>query len=197
MPGQVPPVEDEREGLLAYLHQQRDALRIAAYGLTDEQARATPTASALSVGGLIKHAASTERGWIDMVLQRQTAPDGDNTEDDYLANFRLAADETLTDVIDRYAEVATETESVVAGIADLNQPVPVPQGVPWFPDDVEAWSVRWVLLHLIEETARHAGHADILRESIDGATAYALMAAAEGWPASPWIQPWQPSEATR
>jgi uncharacterized damage-inducible protein DinB len=197
MPGQVPPVEDEREGLLAYLHQQRDALRIAAYGLTDEQARATPTASTLSVGGLIKHAASTERGWIDMVLQRQTAPDGDNTEDDYLANFRLAADETLTDVIDRYAEVATETESVVAGIADLNQPVPVPQGVPWFPDDVEAWSVRWVLLHLIEETARHAGHADILRESIDGATAYALMAAAEGWPASPWIQPWQPSEATR
>jgi uncharacterized damage-inducible protein DinB len=197
MPGQVPPVEDEREGLLAYLHQQRDALRIAAYGLTDEQARATPTASALSVGGLIKHAASTERGWIDMVLRRQTAPDGDNTEDDYLANFRLAADETLTDVIDRYAEVATETESVVAGIADLNQPVPVPQGVPWFPDDVEAWSVRWVLLHLIEETARHAGHADILRESIDGATAYALMAAAEGWPASPWIQPWQPSEATR
>jgi uncharacterized damage-inducible protein DinB len=197
MPGQVPPVEDEREGLLAYLHQQRDALRIAAYGLTDEQARATPTASALSVGGLIKHAASTERGWIDMVLQRQTAPDGDNTEDDYLANFRLAADETLTDVIDRYAEVATETESVVAGIADLNQPVPVPQGVPWFPDDVEAWSVRWVLLHLIEETARHAGHADILRESIDGATAYALMAAAEGWPATPWIQPWQPSEATR
>ena len=197
MPGQVPPVEDEREGLLAYLHQQRDALRIAAYGLTDEQARATPTASALSVGGLIKHAASTERGWIDMVLQRQTAPDDDNTEDDYLANFRLAADETLTDVIDRYAEVATETESVVAGIADLNQPVPVPQGVPWFPDDVEAWSVRWVLLHLIEETARHAGHADILRESIDGATAYALMAAAEGWPASPWIQPWQPSEATR
>ena len=46
----------------------------------------------------------------------------------------------------------------------------MPQGVPWFPDDVEAWSVRWVLLHLIEETARHAGHADIVRETIDGAT---------------------------
>lgn len=46
---------------------------------------------------------------------------------------------------------------------------PVPRGVPWFPADVEKWSVRWVLLHLIEETARHGGHADIIRESLDGA----------------------------
>jgi uncharacterized damage-inducible protein DinB len=194
MPGQVPPVNDEHEGLLAYLAQQRDAIRIAAFGLSDEQARATPSASTLSVGGLIKHAASTERGWIDLVLRRQTATD--DADDDYLANFRLGPDETLTEVLERYTEVAEETESVVAGIADLSQAVPVPPGVPWFPDDIEAWSVRWVLLHLIEETARHAGHADIVRESIDGATAYALMAAAEGWPASPWIQPWQPPQAT-
>jgi hypothetical protein len=61
---------------------------------------------------------------------------------------------------------------------------------PEFPDDIEAWSVRWVLLHLIAETARHAGHADIVRESVDGATAFPLMAAAEGWPATPWRQPW-------
>src|SRR5215203_1059846 len=66
----------------------------------------------------------------------------------------------------------------------------VPDGVPWFPDDVEAWSVRWVLLHLIEEIGRHAGHADIMRESIDGATMYELMAGAEGWPATDWLQPW-------
>jgi len=66
--------------------------------------------------------------------------------------------------------------------------------VPWFPKDVSAWSVRWVLLHLIEETARHAGHADILRESIDGATALPLMAAAEGWPEQPWITPWTPPD---
>jgi uncharacterized damage-inducible protein DinB len=195
MPGQVRPVNDEREGLLAYLAQQRDALRITAFGLTDEQARATPTASSLSVGGLIKHVASTERGWIDMVLQRQRAP-RDDGEDDYEANFQLDADETLSGVLDLYAQVAKETESVLAGIEDLGQPVPVPPGVPWFPDDVEAWSVRWVLLHLIEETARHAGHADIVRESVDGATAFPLMAAAEGWPASPWLQPWQPPEAT-
>ena len=82
----------------------------------------------------------------------------------------------------------------MSAISDLGQPVPVPKGVPWFPDDVDAWSVRWVLLHLIEEIARHAGHADIVREAIDGATMYELMAAAEGWPATEWLQPWQPSD---
>jgi hypothetical protein len=80
----------------------------------------------------------------------------------------------------------------MAGITDLGQPVPVPPGVPWYPDDVDAWSVRWVLLHLIEETARHAGHADIVREAVDGATAYELMAAVEGWPATDWVTPWRP-----
>jgi uncharacterized damage-inducible protein DinB len=186
MPGQVPPVPDERTGLLAYLAQQRYVLRLAAYGLTDDQARETPTSSALSIGGLIKHVATTERGWIDMVLQRSSG-----SEDDYVANFRLGPDETLAGVLQIYDEVAAETERVIAGIPDLGQPVPVPRGVPWYPSDVEAWSVRWVLLHLIEETARHAGHADIVRESIDGATAMPLMAAAEGWPSTPWLQPWE------
>lgn len=67
--------------------------------------------------------------------------------------------------------------------------------MPWFDSNVEAWSVRWILLHLIEETARHAGHADIVRESVDGATSHELMAAVEGWPATEWLQPWQPAAA--
>ncbi|HEX6499874.1 MAG TPA: DinB family protein [Micromonosporaceae bacterium] len=192
MPGQVPPVADEREGLLRYLAQQRYVLRLAAYGLTDEQARATPTPSALSVGGLIKHVAATESGWIDDVLQQHSEPDTEA----YLAGFRLGPDETLAEVLDRYAEIAARTESVIAGIADLGQPVPVRKDLPWNPKDVDAWSVRWVLLHLIEETARHAGHADIIREAIDGATAFPLLAAAEGWPATPWLQPWQPAAQT-
>jgi hypothetical protein len=93
-----------------------------------------------------------------------------------------------------YATVARDTEAVVRALPDLHPAVPVPKGVPWFPAEVDAWTVRWVLLHLIEETARHAGHADIIRESIDGATMYALMAAAEGWPATDWLQPWTPAE---
>ncbi len=189
MPGQVPPVKDEREALLAYLAQMRLVIRLTAYGLTDHQARATPTVSPLSVGGLIKHAANVERGWIETVQQVE----GSGTDEEYEANFRMASDETLADVLAMYEAVAAETERVIAGYA-MDDPVPVPRDVPWFPDDVDAWSVRWVLLHLIQETARHAGHADIVRESVDGATAFPLMAAAEGWPATPWMQPWQAVE---
>jgi uncharacterized damage-inducible protein DinB len=189
MPGQVPPVADEREGLLAYLAQQRSVLKLAAYGLTDDQARATPTAGPLSVGGLIKHVASVERAWTDMVQDGT----GGGARADYETNFRMGPAETLAGTIADYDAAAAATDALIADIADLSQPVPVPKGVPWFPDDIEAWSVRWVLLHLIQETARHAGHADIVREMVDGATAFPLMAAAENWPASPWMTPWEPA----
>ena len=80
-------------------------------------------------------------------------------------------------------------------LGDLDHLVPVPKGVPWFPQDLDHWTLRWVLLHLIEEIARHAGHADIVRESIDGATMFALQAGAEGWPATEWLEPWTPEQA--
>jgi Protein of unknown function (DUF664) len=188
MPGMAPPLTDERELLLAYIAQQRDGIRFAAYGLTDEQARLTPVPSALRVGGLVKHVTAMEQSWMDTVLQRERH----GSWEDYEAGFRLGPDETLAGALARYAEVAAETDEIVRAIPDLGQAVPVPKGVPWFPQDVEAWSVRWVLLHFIEEIARHAGHADIVREAIDGATMYALMAGAEGWPATDWLQPWQP-----
>ena len=192
MPGQAPPLTDERDLLLAYIRQQRDGLRYAAFGLTDEQARLTPTAGTLSIGGLIKHVADTEEGWMDLVVRRQRNLSQEEQERRYVHGFTLLPDETLAGVLARYEAVAAETEAIVAGIDDLAQPVPVPKGVPWFPADVDAWTVRWVLLHLVEETARHAGHADIVRESIDGATMHPLMAAAEGWPATEWLQPWEP-----
>jgi uncharacterized damage-inducible protein DinB len=178
---------DERSSLLSYLAQQRYVLRLSAYGLSDEQARETPARSPLSIGGLIKHVATTERGWIDLVVQRSR----ESGEEDYFANLRMGPEESLADILRLYDEVAQETEQVITSIPDLNQPVPIPKGVPWYPSDIDAWSVRWVLLHLIEETARHAGHADIIREAIDGATAMPLMAAAEGWPSTPWLQPWE------
>ena len=176
MPAFSPPVVDERACLLAFLAQQRDGLRFAVHGLTDEQAASRPTASALSLAGLLKHVAQAERYWMVELVAGRPLP-----APDYDAAFRLAAGETVADALTAYAAVAAETEAIVAGIADLAQPVPVPKSAPWFPKDVEAWSVRWVLLHLIEETARHAGHADLLREAIDGGTMYQLMAAAEGW----------------
>jgi hypothetical protein len=193
MPALPPPVRTEQEGLLAFLAQQRLALRNAAYGLTEEQVRLAPSASALSVGGLVKHVALTERGWIQgHVLGRSDHGGG---ADAYSRGFVLDDEETMQDVLALQAQVAAETEAAVAEIDDLDHPVPVPRDAPWFPADVEAWSLRWVLLHLIQESGRHAGHADIVRETIDGATQYELLAAAEGWPASEWLTPWTPKGA--
>ena len=188
MPGDVPPVADEREGLAGYLAQMRYVVRLTAYGLTDEQARARPTPSELSVGGIVKHLTAAEGYWMDIVEQRPL----ERSDSDYEEGFRPGPDEDLRTLLEHYAAAAGRTDAVLAA-ADLGAAVPVPRDVPWFPKDVDAWSVRWVMLHLVEETARHAGHADMVREALDGATAFPLMAAAEGWEPTPWLRPWEPA----
>jgi uncharacterized damage-inducible protein DinB len=190
MAAQVGAIAGEQEGLLSYLAQARYLLRLTAHGLTPEQLRASPSASSLSVGGLVKHCAVTEENWLATV--RREPPDAGPDYARYAESFRLADDETLEDVLARYDRVAAETEKTVTEIDDLAHPVPVDHSVPWNPQDLDHWTLRWVLLHLIEETARHTGHADIVRESVDGATAYPLMAAAEGWPETNWLKPWKP-----
>src|SRR3954454_14227136 len=135
MPGNAPPHTDERDLLLAYIAQQRAGLRNSAHGLTDEQARLTPTAGTLSIGGLIKHVATTEQGWIDMAVQRRRPPlPQEEQERNYHDRFRLREDETLAGVLAAYDDVARETEEAIAG-ADMDAAVPVPKGVPWFPAD--------------------------------------------------------------
>jgi Protein of unknown function (DUF664) len=210
MPGLVQPADDEKETLIGYLEQQRYVLRLATFGLTDEQAAARSTVSALSVGGLVKHLTSVERFWMQVALNRvgRRASDPDASSgassdassgaaDDYESGFRLLPGETLEKILDGYTAAAAATDAIIRSFPDLSAGVPVPPDVPWFPKDLESWSIRWIVLHLIEETARHAGHADIVREALDGASALPLMAAAEGWPATPWMQPWEPSEATQ
>ena len=92
------------------------------------------------------------------------------TEEDFARwadQFRLLPDETLAGVLASYAEVARRTDELVASLADLDAAHPLPKA-PWFPPG-EQWSARRVILHIIAETAQHAGHADIIRESLDGA----------------------------
>src|SRR5882757_1481123 len=103
MPGLVSPVTNEREALLAFLAQQRYALRVAAHGLTDAQAVAAPSVSELSVAGLIKHSTAVERSWIDTVLQR---PSG--SQEEYENNFVLGPDETLAMVLEDFDRAAAE-----------------------------------------------------------------------------------------
>ncbi|MBL7261836.1 DinB family protein [Paractinoplanes lichenicola] len=188
MPGQVGSIDNEQQGLLAYLAQMRYVLRLTAYGLTDEQLRATPSASELSVGGLIKHCASTEAGWMGQVRGEPQVLDYEA----YANNFRLAEGESIDEVFARYDRVAEQTEKTVTELDNLDHAVPIDHSVPWNSKDMSHWTLRWILLHLVQETARHTGHADIVRESVDGATAYPLMAAAEGWPETDWLKPWKP-----
>jgi uncharacterized damage-inducible protein DinB len=168
MPFFVHPVADEREALLTFLGQQRSALCATAFGLTDEQARRTPAASPLSLGGLIKHAGRTERRWVVAGIAGRPLP-GLWPIEDWPADFRMTDEETLDSLLSYYAETARLTGQIVADVSDLGQPSAVN----------EEQSVRWVLFHLIQETARHAGHADIIRESLDGGRAGPLLEAYE------------------
>jgi hypothetical protein len=191
MPLHVPPVSGERDAIAAFLAQQQDAFRALLHGLTPAQAAATPSASSLSLGGLVRHATLTQRQWLDSAEAGPGLPPPRGGVDDYLDGFRFDADGSLDDLLEAFDEVCA---AVLDGVRrlDLDTPVPVPDA-PWFPRDVEAWSVRWVWWHLMEELSRHAGHGDIIRETVDGATMYALVAAREGLDDLPFVEAWKPS----
>ncbi|MFD8936530.1 DinB family protein [Streptomyces sp. NPDC059578] len=167
---------DERGALLAFVEAQRGALRRAVLGLTDEQAARVPSASELSLSGLVKHAAGAELSWLRMAQQRPN--EQIKTEEDWQNGFRLVGDETVAGTLAQWAGVAEETEEFLRSVPSLDDTFPLPEA-PWFPKDA-AVSMRWLMLHLVEELARHAGHADIIRESLDGKTAFALVAAERG-----------------
>ncbi|WP_295701260.1 DinB family protein [Lapillicoccus sp.] len=198
MPGNPPPVATEHEALRAFLAQQHDGIRGAAYGLTDEQAHATPSSSAITIAGLVKHVTVMERGWLERALAAPDVPAADTRPfEEQMADYGQdwdPAGQRIEDLLADFDAMATASEDAIADL-DLDAPVPVPQGAPWFPRDIDAWSVRWVLFHIIEEVARHAGHGDIVRESLDGATMYELLAGREGWPATAWLTPWAPPTA--
>jgi uncharacterized damage-inducible protein DinB len=167
----TPVASGERADLLAILAAHRRFLRFTTRDLTDEQARQRTTVSELCLGGLIKHVTSAERGWVNFILEGPSALGGvsDMTEADYARRaeeFRLLPEETLAGVLADYAEVASRTDDLIASLPDLDVAHPLPEA-PWFPPGAQ-WSARHALLHIIAETAQHAGHADIIRESLDG-----------------------------
>src|SRR4249919_3122667 len=188
----VPPVTDEKDAIAAFLAQQQDAFRALLFGLTPAQAAAAPAASSLSLGGLVRHATSVQRSWLASAEAAPGEPEPTGGVDDYVDAFRFDEDGSLEDLLAAFDEVSAAVLDAVRRL-DPDTPVPVPDA-PWFPQDVEAWSVRWVWWHLMEELARHAGHGDIVRESLDGATMYALVAARDGLPDLPFLKAWKPVE---
>jgi hypothetical protein len=194
MPALASPVADERSALREYLAYHQSAYFAVAYGLTDEQARSSPTVSALSIGGLIKHATGMQRTWMARVASAPDAPPRDTRPfeeiaQDFGEQHVMRPDETLAELLSAFEAESAKSLRLVE-TADLDAAVPVPTDIPWFPKGLDAWSVRWVILHVINELARHSGHADIIRESIDGATMYELIAAREGWTIDGWVKPW-------
>ncbi|MGC4790386.1 DinB family protein [Micromonospora sp. DT178] len=178
-------LDPERADLLAALSTARSALTGTVRGLTDEQLGQRPTVSALCLGGLIKHVAAMEQSWLRFVVEGPSAmsfdlPEGVTWADitagtarevpqwlvEHEAGFQMLPGETLAGILAHYAQVAARTEETVAAVADLSTTHPLPPA-PWH-EVTGVLSVRGVLMHVIAETAQHAGHADILRESLDG-----------------------------
>jgi uncharacterized damage-inducible protein DinB len=191
MPLHVAPVADETDAIASFLGHSQDSFHALLHGLSAEQAAQTPSASSLSLGGLVKHVTAVQHQWLALAEAAPDRPEPSGGVEDYLEGFRFAATDSLEDLFAAYDEVSAAVLDAVRRL-DLDTAVPVPDA-PWFPKDVEAWSVRWVWWHLVEELARHAGHGDIIRESLDGATMYALVAAREGLPDLPFLKAWRPA----
>jgi hypothetical protein len=150
--------ETERAGLCEFLDMQREALLEKLQGVSDEDARRTPTASSLSLLSLVKHSAVWERRWFQVVVTGRrfvgewpdVLPEDDN-------GFALIDDDSVETVVAYYREQIVASQQVL-NVFDLDMPCAWPDLAP---------NLRWVAVHMIEETARHAGHADIIRETID------------------------------
>jgi hypothetical protein len=182
MPTVVTEETDERDALLNFIEAQRAAVRRAVGGLTREQLTARPTVSELTLGGLVKHLAEVESNWTRVILAGRE-PLVERGPENWVDSFRLVEGEEIADCLKFWEEVAAETAEIVNGLPDLEVTVPLPDR-PWNPKGARR-SARWILLHLIEEIGRHAGHADFLREATDGATAFSLLGPAQLRPNDP------------
>jgi len=156
--------ETERDALCGFLDLQRAALLRKIDGVPDGDARKAPTVSSLSLLGLVKHSALWERRWFQVVVAGRKLP-GEWPETGKAAwrteDFRVGEEDTVALWTARYTEEIAIAREITARL-DLD--------APCARQDLAPRNLRWILLHLIEETARHAGHADIIRETLDGAT---------------------------
>jgi uncharacterized damage-inducible protein DinB len=159
----------ERREFVAALTRQRKLLQRTVRGLSEDQVRLRPTASSLCLGGLIKHVTMVERSWSDFIVRGPSAFSGEraSTFAERATTFEMEDGETMPALVDRYGEAARATDDLIMRVPSLDLTHPLPDA-PWF-ERGASWSARRVLLHVLGETSQHAGHADIIRESIDGA----------------------------
>lgn len=164
-----PDLDTERRDLLDTLAKHRMLFKQTVAGITDEQARLRPTVSELCLGGLIKHVALVESTWADFIVDgpKETDYTDPATFVEHAQSFQLLEGETLAGALANYEQVAARTDELVASLPSLDVSQPLPEA-PWF-EPGGRWTARRVFVHIVAETAQHAGHADIIRETIDGA----------------------------
>ncbi|GGO33639.1 DinB family protein [Streptomyces lasiicapitis] len=160
----------ETQELLNALREQRHTLLIAMRGLSDEQAAARSTVSELTLGGILNHLAHGERNWTQ-VLSSGTGEAPPSMFD--VEQYKMPRGASVPDLVAAYEAAARATDEAVER-AGLDRVVPLPEA-PWEPGVVPRWSVRRIVLHLLRETAQHSGHADIVREALDGANTTAQL----------------------
>ena len=159
----------EAADLIETLANHRRFLRFTVKDLSDEQAAQRTTVSELCLGGLIKHVSMVEQNWVNFILEGPKAMGGGGGPEELAAHnagFQMAPGDTLEGLLAEYDQVASRTAEVVNGLSDLDQSQPLPEA-PWFPPGAR-WTARRTLLHVLAETSQHAGHADIIREALDG-----------------------------
>lgn len=183
----------EAEALAAYVDEQVEAIINAAHGLNDEQARLRPCRSALSVGGLLKHATFVLRGNAD----RLEADGSGNVEITpeavaaFAGSFALTDEETLEGARQALNQARESVKQRILSTDPAAEAMAPP--APWHGRfEATPTTLRFLFLHLVEELARHAGHADIIREQIDGADAGSLFLAVEGLAGNEFMIPWTP-----
>jgi uncharacterized damage-inducible protein DinB len=162
MGNRVLPTGGEKESLHVSLNRHREVVLWKLEGLDDEQLRRPMTPSGTNLLGLVKHLAAVEYGWFCETFGRETEPlpfDDDDPE----ADLRVEPNESTADIVEFYGRARVAADKVIDEL-DLDA-----LGTDWGGETV---SMRWVLIHMIEETARHAGHMDIVRELIDATTGY-------------------------
>ena len=191
----APAPHDEITGLVNYLEVQLSAIRAAPLGLTEEQARATPCRSALSVGGIVKHTAYGLRGAATTITADGRSEIDADAYAAHAASFTVGPSETMLGVLAEFDSARTVCLTAIKG-ADPDAEFLAPPA-PWFGIfEPRPAKLRYFLVHLIEETARHAGHADILREQLDGVAVPSLVLTVEGMPANDFFQPYVPASGT-
>jgi uncharacterized damage-inducible protein DinB len=168
-PGPVPPLApdelvstgDERHLLEAFLDLYRDVLRRKLADLSDQAVRQRHVPSQTTLPGLVKHLSSVEREWFQVVLAGRAEDGADVPPPD--DGWTLSSDDTTASLLARYERACAASRRIASGFS-LDDCVPHPR--------LGQVSLRWIYVHMIEESARHAGHADILREQTDGATGF-------------------------